>query len=65
MAQKQGSTDLGVLQREVENAAKVLKAAKRAAETAKAAHERAEDAYSVSQKALTAGVEQIKVATKV
>ena len=58
------STDLGVLQTEAENTAKVLKGARTAAANAKAAEARAEEAYGVAQKALTIGMEQVKAATK-
>lgn len=58
------STDLGVLQTEAENAAKVLKGARTAAANAKAAMERAEEIHAIAQKALTIGMEQVKAATK-
>lgn len=64
MATKNRSTDLGMLQTEAENAAKVLKGARTAAANAKAAVDRAEEAYALSQKALTLGAEQVKAATK-
>lgn len=66
MATKQSKgADLGVLQNEAENAAKVLKGARTAAINAKQAEQKAEEAYGVAQKALAAGVEQVKAATKV
>lgn len=57
--------DLGVLQEEVEAAARVLKGANTALKNAQQAAEKAETAYAVSQRALEAGVAQVKAATKV
>ena len=59
------ANDLGILQSEAENAAKVLKAARTVAENARQAEKRAEAAYAVAQKALIIGVEQVQTATKV
>lgn len=57
--------DLGVLQNEVEQTARVLKGAKTAEANAKQAVAKAEEAYNNAQRALSAGVEQVKAATKV
>lgn len=57
--------DLGVLQDEAEKAATQLKGAHTALNNARAAVERAEQAYNIAQKALTMGMEQVKVATRV
>lgn len=66
MASKQArGADLGVLQQEVEQAAKSLKGAKTVAANAAQALAKAEDAYGVAQKALAAGVAQVQAATKV
>lgn len=65
VTQKAKGADLGVLQEDVEHAAKALKAAKAALLTAKAAADRAEEVYNNAQKSLTVGVEAVKTATKV
>lgn len=57
--------DLGVLQEEAENAARVLKSAKTALANAEQAVKKAEESYSVAQKALSAGVAQVQASTKV
>jgi outer membrane protein TolC len=65
MASKQKGASLGVLQEEVEAAAKQLKSARTQAANARQAEVKAEQAYDVAQKALAAGVEQVKASTKV
>ncbi len=65
MKKQSSSTDLGVLQADAESAAKVLKSARTVLATSKLAFERADEAYSIAQKALQAGVEQVKASTKV
>lgn len=57
--------DLGTLQDGAEKTAKALKAANAALVKAKKAAEDAEAAYNVAQKALAAGVEQLRASTKV
>lgn len=65
MANKGKGADLGVLQQEVEQAAKTLKGAKTALANARQAAEKAEESYAVAQKSLAAGVAQVQAATKV
>lgn len=65
MATTKKGADLGFLQDEVERTAKTLKGAKTAFINAKQAMEKAEESYSNAQKALVAGVEQVKASTKV
>lgn len=64
MAKNKGA-DLGVLQEQVEVAASQLKGAKTSFANAKQALEKAEANYQTAQKALSAGVEQVKAATNV
>lgn len=59
------ATDLGLLQEQAENAARALKGANTALVNAQQAVEKAENAYNIAQKALTAGTEQVRIATKV
>lgn len=65
MKKQSRSTDLGNLQSDAESAARVLKSARTTLSTAKLAFDRADEAHSVAQKALQAGVEQVKASTKV
>lgn len=59
------SLDLGKLQSACEVAARTLKAANTTYNRALDARNKAEHDYSVAQKALTAGVEQLRQLTKV
>jgi len=65
LVQRQRGSDLGVLQQEMENAAKALKAARAALNTAQQTEKKAEEAYAVAQRSLAAGVTQVQAATKV
>ena len=65
MKKQNSSTDLGALQSDAESAAKILKGARTVLATSKLAFDRADEAYCVAQKALQAGVEQVKASTKV
>lgn len=57
--------DLGVLQKNLEQSARQLKATTTALLRASEANVRAEQEYDVAKKALAAGVQQISASTKV
>lgn len=59
------SVDLGLLQSSLETHTKTLKAATTTLQRAQDAFARAESEYVVAQKAMAAGVEQVRAATKV
>jgi hypothetical protein len=65
MAKANKGVDLGVLQNDVEAASRLFKTARTNAINARQAEVKAEQAYDVAQKAMAAGVEQVKAATKV
>ena len=60
-----GALDLGVLQAELQQAARNLKSTTSALLRASEAQIKAESEYDVAKKALDAGVQQLRAATKV